>query len=52
MEENPTVSKKIVEKVFKAATSPEAARKARELTRQKNALEAATLPGEIMGLLS
>lgn len=46
-EENPTVAKTIVEKCFQAAISRDAARKARDLTRRKSALENTTLPGKL-----
>ena len=46
-EENPGVVRLIIEKCVVAARSREAARKARELTRKKSALETGTLPGKL-----
>lgn len=47
LEESPSVARKILDKCLRAAEAREAARKARELTRRKNALEISGLPGRL-----
>lgn len=47
LEQNPSVGKMIIEKSLMAQRARDAARKARELTRRKSALETASLPGKL-----
>ena len=47
LEENPTEARRIIDKAISASRARQAARKARELTRRKSALESGSLPGKL-----
>ncbi|HAA09420.1 MAG: DNA topoisomerase (ATP-hydrolyzing) subunit B [Syntrophomonadaceae bacterium] len=47
LNENPTIARRILDKAISARRAREAAKKARELTRRKNALETTALPGKL-----
>ena len=52
LEQNPAITKKILEKCLRASRAREAAKKARELTRRQNAMESLGLPGKLADCVS
>ncbi len=52
LEQDPAITRKVIDKALRASRAREAARKARELTRRKNAMEITALPGKLADCVS